>query len=166
MFLYNAYKTTKPFKADSIRRTIAWDHIADPKLQWDLIKAEEFLRTKTKQKPIKIGNAWKTGYEPDKAATEENARSIQLTGKIGNSGKAMVAAGLSPCGQPCRCGAPRSKHLDGVAADFDSRDLAVLATKLAAKKAGTIDSYLKQYGLHRPLLNHPTSPEKWHVEAL
>lgn len=166
MFLYNAYKTTKPLKADNIKRTIAWNHISDPKLHWDLIKADDFLRTKLKQKPIRVGNAWKAGHEPDKAATEENALAIQRTGKIGNNGKAMVAAGLAPCGEPCRCGAARSKHLDGVAADLNTNDLAMLAAKLASKKAGSVDSYLKQYGLQRPLLNHPTSPESWHIEAL
>lgn len=165
MFLYNAYKTTKPLKADVVKRTIAWNHISDAKVQWNTIKWEDFLRTKTKQKPVKLGNAWKVGYEPDKAATEENARAIQREAKIGNNGKAMVAAGLSPCGEPCRCGAGRSKHLDGVAADLDSSDLTTLASKLTMKKAGSVDDYLKRYGLHRPLLNHPTSPEKWHVET-
>ena len=166
MFLYNSYKSTKPLKADNVKRTISWDHISDPKLQWSTIKSEDFLRTKTKQKPIKLGNAWKAGHEPDMAATEENAKAIQTAAKIGNNGKAMVAAGLSPCGEPCRCGAGRSKHLDGVAADMNSNDLAVLATKLTLKKAGSLDVYLKNYGLHRPLLNHPTSPEKWHIEAI
>ena len=165
MFLYNTYMTTKPHKADKLKRTIAWEHISDPKLQWSTIKWDDFLRTKTKQKPIKLDNIWKTGHEPDKAATEEKARAIQKDGKIGNSGKAMVAAGLSPCGEPCRCSAGRSKHLEGVAADLGSDDLVVLATKLTVKKAGSLDDYLKKHGLHRPLLNHPTSPEKWHIEA-
>jgi hypothetical protein len=29
-----------------------------------------------------------------------------------------------------------------------------------------IDDYLKTFGLHRPLLNHATSPEAWHIEAI
>jgi len=77
----------------------------------------------------------------------------------------MVSSGLKPCGQPCKCGTGRSKHLDGVAADLNSSHLATLTSKLTAAKAGTLDKYLAVYGLHRPLLNHPTSPEKWHVEA-
>lgn len=164
MFLYNSYQG-KPAKADKSKRTIAWEHISDPKLQWSTIRWDDFLRTKTKQKPIKVDNAWKTGHEPDKGATEENARTIQKEGGIGNGGKAMVAAGLSPCGEPCRCSAGRSKHLDGVAADLNSNDLASLIAKLTAEKAGSLDEYLKKFGLHRPLLNHVTSPEKWHVEA-
>jgi len=77
----------------------------------------------------------------------------------------MVSSGLKPCGQPCKCGTGRSKHLDGVAADLNSSHLTTLTSKLTAAKAGTLDKYLAVYGLHRPLLNHPTSPEKWHVEA-
>lgn len=165
MFLYNFYQT-KPAKAEKLTGTIAWEHISDPKLQWRAIKWDDFLRTKSKQKPIKSGNAWKTGHEPDRAATEDNARAIQRGGKIGNNGKAMVAAGLSPCGEPCKCGAGRSRHLDGAAADLEPSDLASLIAKLAAKKAGSLDDFLKKYGLHRPLLNHPTSAEMWHVEAM
>jgi len=85
---------------------------------------------------------------------------------IGNAGKAMVSSGLKPCGEPCKCRAGRSKHLDGVAADLNSGHLANLTTKLTAKKAGTLDDCLKKFGLHRPLLNHPSSPEKWHIEAM
>jgi hypothetical protein len=139
--------------------------LSDPKVVWNTVKWEDILRTKLKQRPIKFANDWKKGYEPDQAATEENARAILKTGKIGNGGKAMVSAGLALCGEPCRCGAGRSKHLDGLAADLDTNDLTTLSAKLAAKKAGTLDDYLKSFGLHRPLLNHPTSPEKWHVEA-
>ena len=72
----------------------------------------------------------------------------------------------SPCGEPCRCTAGRSNHLDGVAADFNTTDLATLNQKLIKAKAGSIDDYLKKFGLHRPLLNHPASPEAWHIEAL
>ena len=37
--------------------------------------------------------------------------------------------------------------------------------KLKTAKAGDIDSYLNTFGLHRPLVNHPESPEEWHIEA-
>jgi hypothetical protein len=43
--------------------------------------------------------------------------------------------------------------------------MGTLKVKLTAAKAGTIDDYLKKFGLLRPLLNHPTSPEAWHIEA-
>lgn len=166
MFLYNAYKSTKPANADVANRTIKWEHISDPKVVWNTIKWQNFLRTKTNQTPIKMGNAWKTGSEPDKAATEKHVKSLLSTAQIGNSGKAMVSAGLKPCGEPCKCGAGRSKHLDGVAADLNTGDLDLLVAKLVTNKAGSLDDYLKKYGLHRPLLNHPSSPEKWHIEEI
>jgi len=78
----------------------------------------------------------------------------------------MVAAGVKPCGEPCRCGAGRSKHLEDLAVDLNSGDLDTLTGKLTAAKDGDLDSYLKKFGLNRPLANHPTSPEKWHVESI
>ena len=166
MFLYNAYKSTKPAKVDTGKRTIAWDHFSSAKTMWNTIVFSDFLRTKTNGVPMKQGTAWKKGFEPDKAATEKHVKSLLVSAGIGNGGKAMVSSGLKPCGEPCKCGAGRSKHLDGVAADLNSAHLASLTTKLTAKKAGSLDDYLKKFGLHRPLLNHPSSPEKWHVEAL
>jgi len=77
----------------------------------------------------------------------------------------MVSSGLKPCGEPCKCKAGRSKHLNNLAADLNTGNLATLKAKLKTAKAGSLDNYLKKYGLHRPLLNHPTSPEKWHIEA-
>ena len=166
MFLYNAYKSTKPAKVETGKRTISWDHFSSAKTMWSTIVFSDFLRTKTNGVPMKQGTAWKKGFEPDRAATEKHVKSLLVTAGIGNAGKAMVSSGLKPCGEPCKCGAGRSKHLDGVAADLNSRHLASLTTKLTAKKAGTLDDYLKKFGLHRPLLNHPSSPEKWHVESL
>lgn len=166
MFLYNAYKSTKPAKVASGKRTISWDHFSSAKIIWSTIVFSDFLRTKTNGVPMKQGTAWKKGFEPDKAATEKYVKSLLVSGKIGNGGKAMVSSGLKPCGEPCKCGAGRSKHLDGVAADLNTAHLASLTIKLTTKKAGSLDDYLKKFGLHRPLLNHPASPEKWHVEAL
>jgi hypothetical protein len=76
-----------------------------------------------------------------------------------------VSAGLKPCGEPCRCGAGRSKHLDDLAADLNTADMGTLTHTLTAAHAGTVDTYLKKFGLRRPLLNHAESPEPWHVEA-
>ena len=127
---------------------------------------KDFLRTKKNSTPTKQGKAWKTGFEPDQSATEKNIKKMLVSAGIGNAGKAMVSSGLKPCGEPCKCGAGRSRHLDGVAADLNSGHLSSLSAKLAKAKAGTLDNYLKKFGLHRPLLNHPSSPEKWHVEAI
>lgn len=166
MFLYNAYKSTKPAKTSAGKRTISWDHFSSAKTIWNTVSFGEFLRTKNKTIPTKTGANWKKGFEPNQAATEQHVRTILVSAGIGNGGKAMVSSGLKPCGEPCKCKAGRSKHLDGVASDLNSGHLATLTTKLTTAKAGTLDDYMKAFGLHRPLLNHPSSPEKWHVEAL
>ncbi len=114
---------------------------------------------------MKDGKKWKAGHEPDEAITIKHVKSMLVTAGIGNGGKAMVSSGLKPCGEPCKCGAGRSKHLDGVAADLNSMHLMTLANKLKNAKAGSLDDYLKKFGLHRPLFNHPSSPEKWHIES-
>ncbi len=166
MFLYNQYKSTKPKKSHLTKRTISWKHFSDPKIIWNTIKQTDFLRTKKNSAPIKLGNAWKTGFEPDEEATIKHVKLLQTKAGIGNGGKAMVSAGLKPCGQPCKCGAGRSKHLDGIAADLKTVGLNQLTIALRKGKAGTLDDYLKKFGLYRPLLNHARSPEPWHVEAL
>ena len=134
MFLYNAYKSTKPAKVDPGKRTISWDHFSSAKTVWSTVVFSDFLRTKTNGVPVKQGMAWKKGSEPDKAATEKHVKSLMVSGKIGNGGKAMVSSGLKPCGEPCKCGAGRSKHLDGVAADLNTAHLTSLTVKLPQKK--------------------------------
>ncbi|KPJ92170.1 MAG: hypothetical protein AMJ53_09905 [Gammaproteobacteria bacterium SG8_11] len=165
MFLYNSYKSTTPANTDEGERTISWSHFSDPTVKWDKIRWEDFLRTKENSVPVKDGDKWQTGKEPDKDATKKNVKLLQTTAGIGSGGEAMVSAGLKPCGEPCKCGAGRSKHLDSMAADLNSVDIGTLTGALTKAKAGSFDDYLKKFGLHRPLLNHPTSPEKWHVEA-
>jgi hypothetical protein len=166
MFLYNTYKTTTPAKTDAGKRTISWKHFSDASLKWDTIKFSDFLKTKKNMTPVKEGNKWKTGHGPDEEATRKHVKSLLIKAGIGNGGKAMVSSGLKPCGEPCKCKAGRSKHLDGVAADLNSGQLTTLSGKLTKAKAASLDEYLKRFGLHRPLLNHPKSPEKWHIEAI
>lgn len=165
MFLYNKYRSTTPRKVEKGKRTIAWSHVSDPGIIWKLIKWEDFLRTKNGEVPEKDGKKWKAGKEPDKNRTYKNVLSMQRKGGIGNNGKAMVSSGLRPCDEPCRCKAGRSKHIGGFANDANSRDLIKLSKALTKAKAGSLDDYLKKFGLHRPLLKHPKSPEKWHIEA-
>lgn len=166
MFLYNKYNSTTPLKTDLGKRTISWTHLSDPGLLWATAKAADILRTKANLTPTKTGTKWNSGFEPDREATEKQAKKLLSDAGVGNSGQAMVSAGLKPCGEPCRCGAGRSKHLSEEAADLNSTDLVSLEAKLVQAKAGDIDGYLKKFGLHRPLVNHPESPEKWHVEAI
>jgi len=166
MFLYNKYNSVKPAFVEPGGKTIAWDHFSDPSVVWPPAIESDFLRTKTGGVAKKDGNKWKKDEEPDKEKTKANVKQMQIDAKIGNSGEAMVSAGMKPCGEPCKCNAGRSKHLSDQAADLNSADLASLVSKLSAAKAGTIDDYLKKFGLHRPLVNHPESPEEWHVEAI
>jgi hypothetical protein len=55
--------------------------------------------------------------------------------------------------------------LDGVAADLNTSDMMAVTQKLTASRDGTLDDYLKKFGLHRPLLYHSESPEPWHIES-
>jgi hypothetical protein len=165
MFLYNAYQSTTPAHHDPGKRTIAWSHLSNAAITWELIPYSDILRTKSNAAPKKSGTTWAAGFEPDRDATEKQAKSLLQTAGIGNQGKAMISSGLHPCGEPCRCHAGRSKHLADSAADLNMHDMAKLESKLKAAKAGTIDDYLKTFGLYRPLLHHPSSPERWHVEA-
>ena len=50
------------------------------------------------------------------------------------------------------------------AAELNSSALHTLTGKLTAAKAPVI-GVLKTFGLNRLFVNHPTSPEKWHVGA-
>jgi len=167
MFLYNKYRTVRPKHVETGKTTISWDHFSNAKTVWDTIKFSDFLRTSDGKVPAKDNKGeWKDTAKPDKAKTVANVKKIQTNAGIGNSGKAMVSSGLKPCKSPCACTAGRSKHVSGVAEDFNSSDLAALTKKLTAAKLGTLDTYLKTFGLHRPLKDHATSPEKWHVESL
>jgi hypothetical protein len=165
MFLYNKYLSTKPGKTDKGTRTISWEHLSNPITAWATVASTDVLRTKAGGIPVMKGQAWVKGSEPDRTATEKRAKELLAAAGIGNRGQAMVSAGLKPCGEPCQCGAGRSKHLNDLAADLNTTDMGTLSKKLTAAKAGSIDEYLKKFGLNRPLLNHPESPEPWHVEA-
>jgi hypothetical protein len=165
MFVYNKYKTQKPANVEPGARTIAWSHFSDPKVVWNTVLWTDFLRTKTGSVPVKQGQTWATGSEPDRAKTIEHVKLMLKTAGIGLGGSAQVSCGISPCGEPCRCKVGATRHLSGKAADLNSADLKTLAAALARAKAGTLDAYLGTFGLHRPLLKHPTSPEEWHVES-
>lgn len=170
MFAYNKYQSTTPKKTATGERTIAWDHFSDPKLTWSTISRDDFLRTKSDGIP-KLGPSgeWLTTDAPEKEKTLANAKAMLTSAGIGNSGQAMVASGLSPCAEPCGCGAGRSNHLEDLASDLKSTALVELVAalgKLPKEKQLSLDDYLKQFGLHRPLKDHKESPEPWHVEEL
>lgn len=167
MFLYNKFDWTTPKNVDPGERTIAWSHLSDVKVTWVTVPFTDILRTSKDGYPTKDAkeaNGWQKGMEPDKDATEKQAKKLLVEGIVGNSGQAMVASGLKPCGEPCGCGVGRSKHLEDLAADL--RDLDTLTDTLTAAKAGDLDSYLGKFGLNRPLKDNKESPELWHVEAI
>jgi hypothetical protein len=167
MFLYNKFENWTPKNVDPAGRTIAWSHLSDAKVIWATVPFTEILRTSKDGLPTKdakTATGWQKELEPDQDATEKQAKKLLVDEKIGDSGQAMVAAGLKPCGEPCGCGAGRSKHLEDLAADL--RNLDTLTGNLTTAKAGDLDSYLAKFGLNRPLKDHPKSPEEWHVEAI
>ena len=104
--------------------------------------------------------------EPDKAASHKHIKAMLSSAGIGNGGKAMVAVGAKKCGHPCGCAGKPSKHITGQAKDVSKSAYKSLESKLQAAKQGSLDDYLKKFGLHRPMKNHSKSPEPWHFEAL
>lgn len=149
MFLFNAYKGKKPAVAAKIGDPIPWDHFSDASIVWKTVKWETFLRTKDGKTPVKdeTGKNWKSGMEPDEEQTKKRAKAIvtaDSVGPAGNRGSSMVAPGIEGCGEPCKCGYSRSKHISGKAADL--KDLTTLRTKWAAAKTQVpLDAYLKQF---------------------
>jgi hypothetical protein len=171
MFLYNAYALLAPAHTEQNadgRQVIAWDYFSQANLAWDAgVRWQDFLRDAGGHACVKddTGSAWAADHQPHKAQTQKQARSLlKDTFKVGNNGTAMAAAGLDGCGEPCKCGAHRSRHVEGLAADLNHLD--DLEDTLQRKHAGSLDDYLSSFGLYRPLKDLPTSTrELWHVEA-
>jgi len=170
MFYYNSFASRKPAKSefDGGHYLIEWDHIGDARLKWDHnIDWRNFLRDKIGREPVKTadGLAWTAGHVPDKVVSRKQAYSILQDAGIATStadrpNGAMVAPGYEGCGEPCCCGGHPSRHTAGLACDLDKQALKLLETKLLQAKAGSLDSYLKAFGLKRPMDSEP-----WHVES-
>lgn len=167
MFLYNSFANHKPRHLDKTnKRTISWEHMSDPKIEWKLVKYTDLLRTASGLPPRKLGTDWKKGMEPDRDKSVEKMKEVLENGGCARGGKAMIACGIHPCGEPCLCPTGRSNHIAGLAADLKMAGLTLLTQKLTSTRAGTLDDLLHVYGLHRPMLHHKTSPEPWHIEAI
>jgi hypothetical protein len=117
---------------------------------------------------VKDGDDWAPGKRPDEAKSRQRAFEILKKAGIGTAeGRpdrphgAMVAPGYDGCAEPCKCGGRRSRHISGVANDLGRSQLKELEAKLKAAGAGSLDDYLKRFGLHRPMTSEP-----WHVEAI
>ncbi len=87
MFLYNKYQSTIPANVDPGKRTISWGHLSDPKVVWNTAQWSDILRTSKGTVPIRAGNSWKQGFEPDRTATEKQAKSLLTAACIGDNGE-------------------------------------------------------------------------------
>jgi hypothetical protein len=171
MLLYNAYNNIQPSHVDTNaqgRKVIGWSHISRADLDWDGdVEWDDYLRDAQGKSCHKAdgGKAWLASHEPDKAESQKQARKILLDFGVGKDGKAMVAPGLERCGEPCKCSAGRSRHVEGLAADLSHLD--DLEDALSEHRAGALDGYLRSFGLQRPLKDLPRDTrELWHVEAM
>jgi hypothetical protein len=169
MIYYNSFAGRKPAKSELVngRHLIAWSHLGSAATVWQHVSWQDFLRDASGQVPVKLGNDWAAGKQPDEAKTRQRAFEILKSAGIATADdrpnephSAMVAPGYQGCAEPCKCGGSRSKHIAGAASDLGKTQLDQLKQKLQQAGAGSLDAYLKRFGLHRPMKSEP-----WHVEA-
>lgn len=168
MIKYNSYSSRKPRKYTLIggRKLISFAHLSDPSVTWGGGVDPSFLLRDAANAAVSIRSGAFTST-PDEAKTR--ARALQVLKDYGtgtakdrpsdpNSG--MVAPGYNGCREPCMCGNGRSKHVRGVAADLSG--MTALRSKLSPPTNASVDSILKNYKLHRPIVDK----EEWHVELI
>lgn len=168
MICFNSFGHLSPAKSQAVggRNLIAWTHLSSAATAWQHVAWEDFLRDAAGRTPVKKGAGWAVGQAPDEAKTRQRARDVLTAAGIGKAKdrtephSAMVAPGYQGCAEPCRCGGNRSNHIAGAASDLGQTQLALLGEKLKQAKAGSLDDYLRTFGLHRPMQSEP-----WHVEA-
>jgi hypothetical protein len=174
MFYYNSFEYQKPKKCEpeNGRNVIKWDHISKATLVWEHgVDWTYFLRDASDQVPVKTpdGNGWVAGRIPDRTMSKKRAFAILQSNGIATSEAnkphgAMVAPGYQRCGEPCACGGNQSKHIARKACDLNKHDYPKLEQKLLAERAGSLDDYLKKFGLKRPMMVGKNA-EPWHIEA-
>jgi hypothetical protein len=169
MIYYNSFAWRKPehhelWEGDHV---IAWSHLEDAATAWEHLNWADFLRDAKGQVPVREGDGWAKGKEPDRDRTRQRALEVLKAAGIAKAKNrpndphsAMVAPGYQGCASPCKCGGSRSNHIAGEASDLGQAQLDTLKQKLHETGAGTLDQYLKRFGLHRPMATEP-----WHVEA-
>jgi hypothetical protein len=169
MIYYNSFAGRKPAMHEMLNghHVIKWSHLESAATVWQNVSWQDFLRDRNGQTPVKQGNGWATGREPDKEKTRQRAYEILKSAGVATAKdrpnephSAMVAPGYQGCAEPCKCGGNRSNHIAGAASDLGQPQLELLKQKLQQAGAGSLDDYLKRFGLHRPM-----SSEPWHVEA-
>jgi hypothetical protein len=171
MFYYNNFQSRQPAQHEpngsKPQGVIKWEHFSKADLVWaGGVTAELFLRDADNRPCVRQGGGW--SKPPDKERSKARALAVLASYGVATDGKKpedghnnMVAPGIQGCGEPCRCGGNKSRHLSGEAADLNKADLAKLTEQLQKKNAGTLNGYLAQFGLHRPM-----SSETHHVECL
>ncbi len=169
MIYYNSFAGRKPehhelWEGDHV---IKWSHLESAATVWEHVNWADFLRDAKGRVPVREGDGWAGGKGPDKDRTRQRALEILKAAGIAkaknrpnDAHSAMVAPGYQGCASPCKCGGNRSNHIAGAASDLGQAQLDTLKQKLHEKGAGTLDQYLKRFGLHRPMASEP-----WHVEA-
>jgi hypothetical protein len=161
MFLHNYFKHLHPKVLEPGARTIAWSHLSDSAVSWDLIddQKNQFLLTRD-------GQPARPGLPADRqASAAAMARFLSDHGV-----KSMAAPGIKGCGKPCLCGGHASKHLTGEACDLSNLPLLGHSIRMVASFAdddAAVDSFLHEYGLWRPLAHlDGKARERWHVEGI
>jgi hypothetical protein len=169
MFLHNGFakKGILPRHVSKLDgRTIAWEHLADPSIKWELSPAERFLKTASGSDVRRShnGKEWLPAYKPDRHATIKCMAAFLKKHGVGK----QAAPGKNGCGEPCLCGGRASKHTTGAAYDLGGLDKLskVLDARGGPGKPGNrLDTYLLTFGLWRPMANNPEKTrEPWHVE--
>lgn len=175
MIYYNNFKSQQPANHEpngsKPRGVIKFDYLSKIELTsagWaGGVQYTDFLRDKDGNPCMVAGGKWKDGRNPEKTQTRAQAFAILTKYGVAKDDKHpeephgnMVAPGIQGCGEPCKCGGNMSHHLSGLAADLSKPDLHTLENKLKQANAGTLDGYLLQFGLCRPM-----SSEVHHVEA-
>jgi hypothetical protein len=166
MFLYNMFKHLRPKNLAADMRTISWEHLSDPKIEWVLISDRSYFLRTAAGNPAKLGKSqkdepeWEKGSEPDKAASIKTMAAFLKRHHVAS----MAAPGVNGCGEPCSCGGLASKHVSGAACDIGG--LKALQEAVEKEKGRTLDDLLHEYGLFRPMAKLPGKRrEEWHVEA-
>jgi hypothetical protein len=169
MIYYNSFAGRKPAMHEPLNghHVIKWSHLENAATVWQHVSWQDFLRDASGQVPVKQGNDWAPNRRPNKEKTRQRAYEILKSAGVATAKdrpnephSAMVAPGYQGCAEPCKCGGNRSNHIAGAASDLGQPQLEQLKQKLQQAGAGSLDDYLKRFGLHRPMNSEP-----WHVEA-
>jgi hypothetical protein len=167
MFVHNYFKHQLPKYHTG--KTIAWEHISDPAVEWALIDSDktDILRTRHGRRArLTAAQQWEEA--PDEHASRHAAAKFLSDYRV----TGMAAPGINGCGEPCGCGGHQSKHITGEACDLHGLDQ--LGYFIMSAEPGkysdpidAVDGFLREHGLQRPMGHlKGKQQELWHVEAI